>query len=277
MTAVLTPCPELLYWDYVNERHSIYLRRAAGQPKPWTQDPILQTYKFTNVFRSLDTGTMWLNDNFLTPHRDDDPALVAFACCWYRMFNWWETGALLGWQTDWDTVAIKETLGAARDLGQKIFTGAHMVRSPFGSPKMEAIVNVCRELYEQRYDIIQPQTLQGVFDELVKVGYVGPFMAHEMVQDMVSTRLLENAADINTWSNAGPGAMRGLERLGLAFHPPSKAVESMLYLLERSKTEWKHERPFTLHCVEFALCEVDKYCRVYYGEGRPRSLYPGAA
>jgi len=35
---------------YMNERHSIWMKRNKGEQKPWTQDPILQQYKFTNVF-----------------------------------------------------------------------------------------------------------------------------------------------------------------------------------------------------------------------------------
>ena len=92
---------------------------------------------------------------------------------------------------------------------------------------------------------------------------------------MTYTRLLEDAVDLNSWSNAGPGAMRGLERLRLPFRPPTEAVKSMVYLLERSKTEWKHEPAWQLHQCEFALCEVDKLCRVKFGEGQPRSRYAG--
>ena len=47
------------FWYWINERHQIYLRKQAD-PKgwPWTSDPILQEYRFCNVFRELDTVTM---------------------------------------------------------------------------------------------------------------------------------------------------------------------------------------------------------------------------
>lgn len=39
---------EQFYW-WMTERHKIYCRKAAGLPKPWTEDLILQKYKFTKV------------------------------------------------------------------------------------------------------------------------------------------------------------------------------------------------------------------------------------
>ena len=42
---------------YINERESIRKLREAGYPKPWTQDKILQTYRFCNVNREDDTVT----------------------------------------------------------------------------------------------------------------------------------------------------------------------------------------------------------------------------
>ena len=45
------------YW--INERHAIYQKRAKGQPAPWTDDPILRDYKFTNPFRENDRVTVW--------------------------------------------------------------------------------------------------------------------------------------------------------------------------------------------------------------------------
>src|SRR4051812_18417786 len=55
------------FWWWINERHAIYLRRQAGQPFPWTTDAILQRYRFCNVFRELDTVTVWLRQNWREP------------------------------------------------------------------------------------------------------------------------------------------------------------------------------------------------------------------
>lgn len=285
MAQELTTAPESLFWYWVTERHAIYLKKTAGQPKPWTTDPILQTYKFTNPFRENDRGTVWLREHFLVPHRDDDLSLIAFNICWYRMFNWIGTGEALGWLTEWDEQAVYEKLTTKMALGEQVFTGAHMVRSAFGRPKIDCIVEVCTNLYHLCFAgralvdcCREEKSLQSVFNGLLQIPYVGPFMAYEMVTDMRHTRLLENATDIMTWANPGPGAQRGLQRLQLPWKPDSAAIESMRHLLVSPgaiEFDITHETALEMRDIEHSLCEFDKYCRAKFGEGRPRSKYPG--
>lgn len=47
-----------LAW-FVRERAVIAARKARGLPAPWTDDLILQSGKFGNVWRELDRGTVW--------------------------------------------------------------------------------------------------------------------------------------------------------------------------------------------------------------------------
>jgi hypothetical protein len=44
-------------WAYIEERERIRLRKEAGEPFPWTEDPILRAFKFTNVRRIHDRTT----------------------------------------------------------------------------------------------------------------------------------------------------------------------------------------------------------------------------
>ena len=41
------------FYNFMKERELIRLRKEDGEPFPWTDDPNLQTYKFTNVKRKL--------------------------------------------------------------------------------------------------------------------------------------------------------------------------------------------------------------------------------
>ena len=57
------PKPSVLYstlWRFASERHRIYLQRITGQPHPWTSDPVLSSYRFTNVFRAADRVSQYL-------------------------------------------------------------------------------------------------------------------------------------------------------------------------------------------------------------------------
>ena len=49
---------EFLQW--ITEREAIRLRRIAGNPPPWTDDPILREWSFCNVCREADHTTEWI-------------------------------------------------------------------------------------------------------------------------------------------------------------------------------------------------------------------------
>lgn len=279
MSRVLASAPEALFWWLVNERHLIYLKKSAGEPKPWTADSVLQSYKFTNIFRQLDTGTQWLIKNFLIPHAGDDPALIAFNICWYREFNWIGTGELLGWQTSWRQAAIKRKLQRARDNGAQTFTGAHITFAPRGMSKIDGVVEICSNLWKVRRLVVNmarfARTKRAVFDVLTSVDGVGDFMAGEMISDMCYTPILSDATDLNTWIPVGPGAWRGLKRLSHGLKR-ADAVKAMVALLHRSDAErGSHVPPMCLRDIAMTLCEFDKLCRVKFCEGSPRSRYDG--
>src|SRR3546814_2064593 len=48
------------YWKFGAERLAMYLRRLAQPNGPWTDDPILRTYRFTNSFRAADRVSQYL-------------------------------------------------------------------------------------------------------------------------------------------------------------------------------------------------------------------------
>ena len=81
------------YFRDARERHAIYLRRRAGLPRPWTSDPIMQSYKITNVFRELDKTTAHLRVHVREPLRNDPLVLPAVAL--YRWFTLIRTGETL--------------------------------------------------------------------------------------------------------------------------------------------------------------------------------------
>src|SRR5262249_59005159 len=89
---------------------------------------------------------------------------------------------------------IKNKLRIALSEGEQVFTGAHIVYSPPGISKIEAIVDTCTALYFIRHEVEEiaqkTQKLQRVFDKLTEVHCVGGFMAYEMVTDIRHNRVL---------------------------------------------------------------------------------------
>lgn len=277
MAQSLHPCEEFVFWYWIQERHRIYVRRQGGMHKPWSQDRIFQKYKFVNVFRRLDRTTDWLCENFLNQHGDADLSLKVFNICWYRMFCRWETGAQLGWQDNWD---VNWAFDRLSEMTTPVFTGAYIIHSETGESKLTSILSVCSELWRIRDEVLhtidKTRSMKATYECLQQLRHVGPFMAYQMVLDMMYVReLLSNAVDRNTWTCTGPGALRGLRRLDPATQP-KETLDRMLDLTRRSRENLPDDVPdLTVHDIEFALCELDKYCRVKFGEGRPRSTYPG--
>ena len=85
--------------NFIVARHSIYDRRAKGDHKPWTDDEILQRYRFCNVYRELDTVTQWIADNWRRPHAGDQDLWFAMAVA--RWVNWPETLEDIGYPVPW--------------------------------------------------------------------------------------------------------------------------------------------------------------------------------
>jgi len=205
---------DLAYW--INERHSIFVNRFEKElPKPWTDDLILQQYKFTNCFRQLDKGTLALKE-MLMRRLINDPDLLLFNVIWYRLFNWYEHAQELGfchYQT------LENYIQKRFHTHKKIFTSAHMTRGVSCENKHDTYLRAARKVWDRRHifveKIIVAGTMEQVFNELLDLYMVGRFVAYEITCDLRFTQLLENATDKLTWANMGPGAQRGLKRLGL--------------------------------------------------------------
>lgn len=283
------------FFDFVTERHAIYLRRARGDPWPWTNDPILQAYKFTNIFRELDTGTVHCRKMIREPYANHEELFFNVAS--YRLYNNIETQKEIGFVEHYNPIEVMELMyrRQARGRGERVFTGAHMITGTLGGDKIYQVFYVCLgNLWDNRR-LLEPKpgdTLEIAFNRLNKhnPGY-GPFITYEVITDLRHTRYLQDATDIYTWANPGPGAQRGINRLlGNVVRTKSHNV---LIAEERSKYPKKTEyleymrlllalsRSFTpkwvpdmeMRDIEHSLCEFDKYERVRLGQGKPRSRF----
>jgi hypothetical protein len=272
------------YFQFANERHRIYLKREAGESWPWTDNEILRDWCFTNCYRELDKGTVWLRENWRKPFADHP--MLFFNICLYRQFNWIGTAEFLGFQENWDPDNVYQRLSQYKKVkGNHLYTNAHMVRGPIehdGTTEKlyYTVYNILDRLY-QDLDTYTPQigsTLQQGFERLVRAYGFGGFVTYEVITDLRWTRYLQDAADIMTWANAGPGAIRGLNRLlgaNVKGHMrQADANEYMQGLLELSHYYLEDHMPaWEMRTVEHTLCELDKYERVRLGQGRPRMKF----
>jgi|TARA_R110000824_G_scaffold15234_3_gene64209 hypothetical protein len=271
------------FFHWINERHSIYLKRKVG-PAPFTEDEILQRYKFTNPFRENDRVTIWMRQNWTNPHKGAPICQQIYNICLFRMFGTPEFAEAVGWQTEFNPTLLKSVAREKLNRKEKVFTGAYIITNQgLKLPKEEVVVDLFLEPVwqnsEHLAEVAGQNSLESMHKTLGKLrGWGGGgFMAYEAVTDMNYTPVLAHATDKMTWANAGPGAKRGLNRI----HDRK---------LTNGRANWNQEmRNLLLHkdyyvtfteadsdnidmrCIEHSLCEWDKYERVRLGQGRPRS------
>lgn len=279
----------LFYW--VRTREEIRKRKELGFPAPWTDDAILSTYRFCNVRREDDRVTVWVRENIRQPFADS-PYLWLMLCI-ARQINWPPTleEAICGWGGAWpcdtfEPANLALMLNTRQARGQKVYTGAYMISAPStkGADKQAYIAEtVIGDLWKRRsvfarHFVSGDPSLQRTHELVMRSNGWGQFMAYQAVVDMRFTKLLAEAGDAQSWAAAGPGTIRGLNRLH------GRAVDASLsqpQALSEMRAIYKVVQQETGVTMDFSdvpniLCETDKYLRVKNGEGKPRALYvPG--
>ena len=285
------------FFGYARERYRIHLRRSTGDKWPWTKDPILQQFRFCNIFREDDTVTKWIRSHIRPMDYSNSDLFSAILIA--RWFNRIETLEILdkaGLLSGLDIPAIETKL---HDV-HPIVNAAYIISSPKGKKKLEGILWCIEQILDDVPALtskITPATaLQEVHSWLVPYPYLGDFTAYEVVTDLRHT-LLCNAPDILTWAQPGPGAKRGYGRISSGdphlYKRPSSGrgrfpnkkhgkryegeiMQGMRQLLDFSRIEtfWPSKWPaWEMREVEHTLCEFDKYERTRLGQGTAKQRY----
>jgi hypothetical protein len=213
---------------FIIERHKIFLKKSQGRPPPWTKDPILQNYMFTNIYRELDRVTIWMKEHILDPYYDhpDLPFMMAIA----RVINWPETLQEMMdekvWPDKrWNPDRVYKVLKGRANRKEKVITGAYIVNTvaPKGAdvpdnskPYGISYFNL-NPLYENRHEFQDAcrvkvgGSMTKAVAALSKHHGWGPFLANQVVVDMTyMDRWLKKAPDYNTFTSPGPGTVKGM-------------------------------------------------------------------
>ena len=281
---------KFLYW--IRERHNIYLKKEQGLARPWTKDEILDTYKFTNPFRQNDRVTRELTARLADSGNEKElfTRIIIF-----RMFNWPPTYDLLlenGLVDRWNKNKAIKVLQKYKKDGGKVFTGAYMMTGSGSSGEGGKIDTACNSINLILHDandilknIREYNSLQHACQLLTKYPMVANFVAYEFVTDLRHTPILDEAEDIYTWANPGPGAKRGIHRILFGTARGAKparekvdyqaVMQELMHIAQKRLGRLKIFQGirFEMRDIEHSLCEFDKYMRVYNGEGKPRSKY----
>lgn len=250
---------------FIKEREAIRRKKEAGEPKPWTQDPILQQYRFCNVYREDDKVSRWIYENWIHPYEDHHNLIPAIVLA--RMVNWPDTLAEIGFPVEEgpiDGCDYGDRIRTRINRGDKTWTGAYMITAEMDGTGKEVSVmkTVCTV-----QNLVLRDTCRDMWEEFQRLPRIGSFMAAQFVADLKRTKYLGSAPDAMTFCAPGPGSQRGLN---LLLDTPDKEWKQPAFEDEVNKLRDVIPLIIDAQNVQNTLCEFSKYVR-----GSSRSTYPG--
>ncbi|WP_244434900.1 nucleotide kinase domain-containing protein [Methylocystis sp. SC2] len=273
------------YWRFAAERQTVFFRRARGEPRPWTQNPVLAAYKFTNAYRASDRVSQYLIRHVI--YREDLPKSsheVFFRILLFKFFNKIETWELLehaAGPITFETYRYDrydELLSQAMRAGHRIYSAAYIMppgSSAFGRPAKHQnhlllLERMMADALPER--IGQARTMQEGFEKLRAYPTIGDFLAYQFITDINYSELTEFSE--MDFVVPGPGARDGLRK---CFADPGGLNEPELIRLMADLQEQEFERlglnfrslwgrRLQLIDCQNLFCEVDKYARVAHPE-----------
>ena len=295
------PKPSPLYptiWRFASERHSMYLKRLAGGPPPWTEDTVLATYRFTNTFRAADRVSQYLIRLVYNEMKDATPETLVLAVLLFKVFNRIDTWKALvsefGFPNadTFDYGACDRLLSHLRTR-QPIYSAAYIMPSgkTKGMPKHRMHLGLIQQMIKDDVprNLQESKRLVDAYNVLLAYPSLGPFLAFQYAIDLNYTPLMDHSEQSHVV--AGPGALDGLSKVfkSLGDHSPADAIN---WLSDRQDDE------FAQHDIDFSglwgrqmqpidvqnvLCEVSKYTRAtspnvkgLLGRSRIKRRYKGS-
>lgn len=300
-----------LLHSFISRRYSIHKKKDVQcLPAPWTADPILQEFKFTNVRREHDRETRWLLENVVNSAMVYENKLMN--CILYRLYNKSTTLELFGGAIDFAHGGTEKSVQdeIRQDLQQALkknkdytyFTNAFLTcglkvslgRMPETNDEfmpMRIIKFVSKLWNEGIIDKIkQAKTQQDVYKVLKSQYGIGEFLAYQIFVDF--TYIQEFPFSENEFTVSGPGCVRGLNEI-FKDRDGMTHDECLFWLRDNidelfwargwkwnpdllfNDLEW-YDRSMNVMSLENCHCEISKYIRATNGTGRPKNKYKGA-
>ena len=269
-----------LYWYFACERQAIYFRRLEGHSPPWTEDAILQSFKFTNAYRAADRTSQYLIRRVIYDERyPDAPAETVFRILLFKFFNRVSTWELLEeqlgmltWQA-FDPQAYDKVLTQAAAAGQRLYSPAYII-PPVSLDQtgtkhrghLKLIDHILRGDFVARLQ--QSRDLSTVFELLKGFPSIGDFLGFQLAIDLNYSAVIDH--DEASFVVAGPGARDGIAKtfIGADSMPPEQLIAHMMDEQDRAfdrlglefRSLWG--RPLQLIDCQNLFCEISKYTRV---------------
>lgn len=274
------------YWYFAAERQNIFFKRWNGMPCPWTEDLILQSYKFTNAYRASDRVSQFLIKNVIYGNslsaRD-----ILFRILLFKIFNRIDTWLIL--EQKLGTISFRNFSFEKYDkilsklITQKaIYSAAYIMPSGGGcfgySRKHQnhlAMLNLMMNS-EMGKNIEKIKSMQELFLKLREFPMIGDFLAYQYATDINYSELTHYSE--MSFVMPGPGAYSGIAKCFSNFGGLSE-IDLINIVAERQDEEFERRgiifknlwgRKLQLIDCQNLFCEIDKYSRVAFPDIRTK-------
>lgn len=267
------------YWRFAVERQAVFFRRLKGDPEPWTTDPIIQAYKFTNAYRAADRVSQYLIRHIIYSG-DQSREELFFRIILFKLFNKIETWELLKENFGIPSTAnfsfkrYDSVLRKALDSGKKIYSGAYIMppgKRSFGydSKHQNHLCLIELMLKQEAARRLSDATgLGAAFEFLTSFPGIGRFLGFQYAID-VNYSTVTNFDEME-FVVAGPGAIDGISKC-FTSTGGLNCEEIIRLITEQQELHLKQlglsfrslfGRPLQLIDCQNLFCEISKYSRV---------------
>jgi hypothetical protein len=273
------------YWRFAAERQAIFYRRRREPIGPWTTDPILRAYRFTNVFRVTDRVSQYLIRQVqYRADRSQDPSEVFFRTILFKIFNKIETWEALehahgplSWRTI-DLEAMDRTLSRLRRAGHRIYSGAYIMPAPplsrTSKHSNHLALIACMMANRLPARLQEAPDLRAIYERILGYPGLGRFLAFQYTIDLNYSSLLD--FDEADFVIAGPGALDGISKCFCKTN--GRSPEDIIWwVTDRQEIEFAQRglyfnglfgrRLQPVDCQNL-FCEISKYTRIAHPEIR---------
>ena len=266
------------FWRFAAERLAVFYRRLDDPVGPWTTDPILRTYRFTNVYRAADRVSQYLIRNIqYDPDRSQEPTEVFFRTLLFKIFNkieTWESLETAHGPITWASIdlnALDTTLSDMIERGRTIYSAAYIMPAPaFGQKRKHSnhLRLIAKMMDDRLADRLrQLPDLQSVYERILAYPGLGRFLAFQYAIDLNYSSLLDFSE--SEFVVAGPGALDGISKCftSIGGHSPESLIR---WVAERQDEEFAARdivfpglfgRSLQPIDCQNLFCEISKYAR----------------
>lgn len=259
---------------FIDERITIWEKKVSGKSEPFTEDPILSTYRFCNILRELDKQTLYFH-TLLNPLRDNFPLwlLNMFYCRMVARPETIEYAGLLSFNNEENHKVFEKLSNSPRPRygTPYVFPVSTIMKSKTPTRELfitKHIPSVVEKVAQEICSWHKESVSTGVEKLLPLFGFNHSFLWTEVLID--TAYQYPEYIDLYAQFPIGPGSLPSMKRINNTF-TPSVLAEKLAGLGIATKLTINNS-PIYLSAEnwEGIGCEFRKYTNLKNGKGRKR-------